>query len=120
MKAEDHFQKAVRLDESQNQLDPVTAGELVIEGCYMAAHHHIEASAEWLGGAHAQSHAHKDNVRLLRVSKAPKAVSDAWNNLEVLRPGGIYGKQPDRDAGIKARAELKTIRDWAEAAQPHP
>jgi predicted nucleotidyltransferase len=42
MKAEDHFQKALRLDEAQSQLDPAHYSELIIEGCYMAAHHYIE------------------------------------------------------------------------------
>lgn len=62
MKAGDHYQKGLRLEEGQHQLDVVTAVELVIEGCYMAAHHYIEAGAEWLGVPHPQSHAHKDNI----------------------------------------------------------
>lgn len=49
MKAEDHLQKGQRLEEAQQQLDVTTAVELMIEGCYMAAHHFIEAGAEWLG-----------------------------------------------------------------------
>ena len=120
MKAEDHFQKALRLEEAQQQLDVVMAVELVIEGCYMAAHHYIEAGAEWLGCPHPQSHAHKDNIRLLRQAKAPQVVMDAWNVLDVLRPGGIYGKQPDQDAGPKAQDALRVIKDWAESVQPHP
>lgn len=58
--------------------------------------------------------------RLLSQAKALSVVSDAWNVLEVLRPGGIYGKQPDRDAGIKAQEALKVIKDWAEGVRPHP
>lgn len=119
MKAEDHFQKGARLEEAQQQLDVITAVELVIEGCYMAAHHYIEAGTEWLGVPHPQSHAHKDNIRLLRQAKAPQAVIDAWNDLDVLRPGGIYGKQPDRTAGPQARTDLKIVKDWAETLRPH-
>ncbi len=46
MNAESHFQKAQRLERGQQQLNPKDYGELVIEGCYMAAHHYIEAGAE--------------------------------------------------------------------------
>lgn len=120
MKAEDHFQKGLRLEEAQAQVDAITGVELIIEGCYMAAHHYIEAGTEWLGVPHPQSHAHKDNIRLLRQAKAPQTVIDAWNVLDVLRPGGIYGKQPDRDAGTKAQDALRIIKDWTEGTQPHP
>ncbi len=120
MKAEDHFQKAVRIEEGKNQLDPGLYGELIIEGCYMAAHHYVEAGAEWLGVPHPQSHAHKDNIRLLRQAKAPQVVIDAWNDLDVLRPGGIYGKQPDPMAGPQARTDLKVVKDWVETVRPHP
>ena len=115
MKAEDHFQKALRLDAGQNQLDPTHYSELIIEGCYMAAHHYIEAGAEWRGIAHPQSHAHKANTKLLTQSSAPQPVYNAWHDLEVLRPGGIYGKVPDEGSGEKARAGLQLIKDWAEA-----
>jgi hypothetical protein len=120
MKAEDHFQKATRIEEGQSQLDPGLYGELIIEGCYMAAHHYIEAGAEWLGVPHPQSHAHKDNIRLLRQAKAPQAVIDAWNDLDVLRPGGIYGKRPDLTAGPQARTDLKIVKDWVETTRPRP
>ncbi len=63
MKAEDHFQKALRLDAGQSQLDAAHYSELIIEGCYMAAHHYIEAGAEWRGIPHPQAHAHKDEIR---------------------------------------------------------
>jgi hypothetical protein len=120
MKAEDHFQKAQRLEKGQHQLDPVHYGELVIEGCYMAAHHYIEAGTEWRGVSHPQAHAHKDNVRLLKQANAPNTVQDAWRTLETLRPSGIYGKEPDELAGAKAQAALQVIKDWAEEARPHP
>lgn len=120
MNAEKHFQKAQRLEQGQNQLDPVHHGELVIEGCYMAAHHYIEAGAEWRGVAHPQAHAHKDNTRLLKQANAPDSIQDAWRTLETLRPSGIYGKEPDESAGATAQASLQVIKGWTEEARPHP
>ncbi len=119
MNAEKYFQKAQRLEQGQSQLDPVHYGELVIEGCYMAAHPYIEAGAEWRGIPHPQAHAHKDNTRLLKQARAPDAIQDAWRTLETLRPGGIYGKEPDKSAGATAQAALQIIKDWAEGARPH-
>ena len=119
MKAEDHFQKALRFDEGQSQLDPTHHSELIIEGCYMAAHHYIEAGAEWRGIAHPQRHAHKDNIRLLNQAGAPEAVSEAWRNLESLRPGSIYGGHINGTSSAEARKALKTIKEWAEAVRPH-
>ncbi len=119
MKAEDHFQKALRLDEAQSQLDPAHYSELIIEGCYMAAHHYIEAGTEWQGIPHPQKHAHKDNVRLLKQANASNAIQESWRTLETLRPGGIYGKEPDESAGEKARTALQIIKSWAEEVRPH-
>jgi hypothetical protein len=86
----------------------------------MAAHHLLLAGAEWRGFAHAQSHAHKDNAGLLsRQVKAPLEVQKAWNRLDAMRPGSIYGTRSSGTEGAEARADVKIIKDWAEEARPH-
>jgi hypothetical protein len=91
MKAEAHYQKGQRLAATQAKLDPATDWESIIEGCYMAAHNYVLAGAEWLGQAHQQSHKHQQNPRLLTQAAAPKAVRDAWESLDILRAGNVYG-----------------------------
>ncbi|GEM_PF-3300629 len=45
MNADKHFQKGERFERSQMKLDPVEDSEVVIEGCYMAAHDYLLAGA---------------------------------------------------------------------------
>lgn len=121
MKADKHFQKGERFERSQLKLDPAEDAEVLIESCYMAAHHYLLAGLEWRGIAHPQSHAHKDNAGLLsRHAKAPLEVQDAWKLLDDMRPGSIYGTHGDAASAIQARTALKTVRDWTEVAKPHP
>lgn len=121
MNAAKHYQKGLRFDRSQLKLDPIEDSEALVESCYMAAHHFLLAGAEWRGFAHAQSHAHKDNAGLLsRQAKAPQAVQDAWSLLDNMRPGSIYGARSGGAEGPEAQKALKTIKDWAEEARPHP
>jgi hypothetical protein len=65
MKAGVHFDKAERIATTQSSLDPAIDLESIVELCYMSVHHYILASTEWAGVTHFQSHAHRDNPRLM-------------------------------------------------------
>jgi hypothetical protein len=119
MKAEKHFEVGGNLEADQSVLNPAANWRLIVEGCYMAAHHYILAGAEWRGIAHPQSHGHAANAGILRQAGAPPEIGDAWHKLDYdLRPGQVYGRQPDGEASEEARAALKVIKDWAEEARP--
>ncbi len=118
MKAEKHFQKGSRFERTQAKLELEEDWETIIEACYMAAHHYIEAGSEWLGVTHPQAHAHRDNIALLKQASAPSEVQDAWRNLELLRPGSIYGSHISGTGSSEARDALKTIKEWVETVHP--
>jgi hypothetical protein len=118
MKAEAHFQKGKRMATAQAKLDPATDWESIVEGCYMAAHNFVLAGAEWLGQAHQQSHVHRQNVGLLQRSGAPQPVRTAWDRLEVLRAGNVYGGHTNGTASAEARDRLQVIQGWATALRP--
>ncbi len=121
MNADKHFQKGERFERSQMKLDPVEDSEVVIEGCYMAAHNYLLAGAGWRGFTHPQSHAHSENAGLLsRQVKAPPEIQKAWNRLDAMRPGSVYGSRSGGMEGAEARANLKIIKDWPEEARPRP
>jgi hypothetical protein len=84
----------------------------------MSAHHYILAGTEWVGVTHFQGHAHRDNPRLMKQAQTPQDVVHAWEELEILRSGYIYGAKSDVSAGNQARDHLKTITDWAKALHP--
>jgi hypothetical protein len=92
--------------------------ESIIELCYMSAHHYILAGTEWAGTAQFQSHAHRDNPRLMKQAQTPQDVVRAWEALEIFRSGYIYGAKSDVVAANQARDHLKTIIDWAKALHP--
>lgn len=118
MKADAHYAKGQRLDATQAKLDPATDWESIIEGCYMSAHNYLLAGAEWLGFVHAQSHMHRENANLLKKASAPQQVREAWDRLEVLRAGNVYGARTNGIASADARNRLRIIADWA--AMSHP
>jgi hypothetical protein len=120
MNAEKHFQKGARFERTQAKLELADDWETIIEACYMASHHYIEAGAEWLGVPHPQAHAHRDNISLLKNANAPSEVQDSWRNLELLRPGSIYGSRTSGTGSTEARDALKLIKEWAEKARPSP
>ncbi|HEX6123311.1 MAG TPA: hypothetical protein VFY89_09120 [Ktedonobacterales bacterium] len=103
---------------TQAKLAPATDWEIVVESCYMAAHNFIVAGAEWTGVPHPQSHKHAANVSLLQRAAAPQDVREAWDQLEVLRAGNIYGGHTDPAAADEARQYLATIQRWASAKKP--
>jgi len=105
MKAEVHYDKAQRLSQTQAILDPAQHYESIVELCYMSTHHYILAGTEWVGTPHHQSHAHRDNARLLKAA-APQAILDAWNDLEKYRAGYIYGAKDDITVCNDARQAL--------------
>lgn len=118
MKADAHLAKGERLAATQAQLDPATSWEGIVELCYMSAHHLILAGSEWAGTAHAQSHAHRENVRLFKQAAAPSEVAEAWDHLETLRAGNVYGAKTNGTASSQARAYLQIIADWAHSLRP--
>lgn len=118
MKADAHHAKGGRLAAAQAKLDPATDWESIVEGCYMAAHNFVLAGTEWLGISHSQNHMHKENVRLLRLANAPQPVREAWNSLDILRAGNVYGARTNGVASAEARTHLQTIRDWAASLHP--
>ncbi len=120
MNAEKHFQKGTRFERTQAKLELADDWETIIEACYMASHHYIEAGTEWHGVAHPQAHAHRDNISLLKKANAPSEVQDAWRNLELLRPGSIYGSHTTGTGSSEAREALKLIKEWVEKVRPSP
>jgi hypothetical protein len=121
MKADTHFEVGGNLDADQSVLDPAKNWRLIVEGCYMAAHHYLLAGAEWRGVSHPQNHAHAANAGILRKAGAPAEVQNAWQHLDYdLRPGRVYGRQLNGTASAEARDALKLIKDWAAAARPSP
>ncbi len=118
MKADAHYDKAERLADAQTRLDPAQDWELIVEGCYMSAHHFVLAGAEWAGASHSQGHMHKDNVRLLKQAGASQPVQDAWNQLEILRAGSVYGARANGTASARARDGLRAVREWATNLHP--
>lgn len=118
MKAETHFLKGERMAMTQAKLMPTPDWESIVENCYMAAHNFILAGAEWAGVTHPQSHKHTANAGLLRQAAAPQSVQDAWNQLDVLRAGNVYGGQTNPAAGDEARQYLARIQQWATAKKP--
>ena len=118
MNAEAHYQKGQQLAATQAKLDPATDWEGIIEGCYMAAHDYVLAGAEWLGQAHQQSHEHQQNPRLLTQAAAPKAVRDAWESLDILRAGNVYGGHTNGAASAEARLDMQTTVNWATGLRP--
>lgn len=110
--------KGERLAAAQIKLDPATDWESIVEGCYMSAHNFVLAGAEWSGTSHSQSLMHKENVRLLKQANAPQPVQDAWDKLEILRAGNIYGSRTNGVASAQAREYLRIIRDWAVSLHP--
>jgi hypothetical protein len=118
MKADAHYDKAERLTEAQARLDAGRDWELIVEGCYMSAHNFVLAGTEWPGVAHSQGHMHKENVRLLKQAAAPSEVQDAWNQLEVLRAGNVYGARTNGTASSSARAHLQKLTQWATSVRP--
>jgi hypothetical protein len=62
----------------------------------------VLAGVEWMGANHSQSHMHKLNVHLLNQVGAPQTVRDAWEKLEVLRVGNVYGARTNGTASAQA------------------
>ena len=118
MKAEAHYDKGRRIAATQAKLDPAADWETIVECCYMSAHHLLLAGTEWTGTAHPQSHAHRENVRLLKQAGAPQTVRDAWDKLEILRAGNVYGARTNGAASADARRHQETISDWAVGLHP--
>lgn len=118
MKADAHLAKGERIAATQAHLDPATSWESIVELCYMSAHHLVLAGTEWAGVTHAQSHAHRENVRLLKQAAVPLAVADAWDRLETLRAANVYGAKTNGTASAQARVYLQTILDWTRASHP--
>ena len=118
MNADRHFEKGEAFEASQAKLDSASNAELVVDGCYYAAHHFVLAGTEWRGVAHKQSHPHGKNPELLNDAGAPEAVSDAWDALERLRSGYVYGGRTAGTGGADARDALATIKTWVTAARP--
>jgi len=118
MKAEQHFQKALRFEKTQSGLEPATDWESIIELGYMAAHHFLIAGADWRSGTHPSTHAHGLNPKLLRDLNASAEVQKAWSDFDVLRSGNVYGGRTNGAGSAQARLCLKIIKEWAEAAHP--
>ncbi len=118
MKAEKHFQKGERFEQAQARLDPAPDWESIIEICYMAAHHYLIAGVDWRTGTHPSTHAHSANANLLKQLGAPGEVQKAWDDLDVLRSGGVYGARTNGVASAQARSCLAIIKVWVEAARP--
>lgn len=118
MNADAHFDKARRLAAAQTKLDPTTDWESIVEGCYMSAHNFVLAGVEWSGASHSQSHMHKFNARLLNQVGAPQPVRQAWDNLETLRAGNVYGARTNGTVSAEARDHLKVIEVWATGLHP--
>lgn len=51
---------------------------------------------------HSQSHMYKLNVHLLNQVGAPQPVCDAWEKLEVLSAGNVYGARTNGTASAQA------------------
>jgi hypothetical protein len=118
MDAEKHVQKAQRFEATQAKLDPATDWETILEDCFLAAHHYLMAGLDWRGQPHPSTHAHSTNPRLLRQASAPEPVFQAWQQLDRMRSGSIYGGKSNGVASAQARDFLKTIREWAVSARP--
>jgi hypothetical protein len=114
--ADRHFDKGESFERQQAKLDDVSDVELIIAGCYFAAHHFICAGADWHGQPHPQTHSHGSNAGLLRRSAAPNEVELAWGTLERLRAGSVYGGKPGSSS--EARAKLAVLKAWVEAGRP--
>ena len=78
MNADRHFAKAEGFERSQVKLDPTADQDLVVEGCYFAAHHYICAGSDWHGVQRPDNHAHGRNPALLKRAGAPQDVINAW------------------------------------------
>lgn len=84
----------------------------------MSAHNFVLAGVEWMGASHSQSHMHKFNARLLKQVGAPQPVQSAWEDLEILRAGNVYGARINGTVSAQARSYLKLIENWASALHP--
>jgi len=71
-----------------------------------------------MGASHSQSHMHKFNARLLKQVGAPQPVQSAWDDLEILRAGNVYGSRTNGIVSAQARSLLKIVEDWASALRP--
>jgi hypothetical protein len=118
MQADVHFEKGVRFEHSQAKLFPEEDWELAIEGCYYAAFQIVLAGCQWRGVRHSDNHSHAEARNLLTQASAPSEVSAAWNELEAVRAGRVYGKQPDSGECERSRIRVQVIKSWALAAQP--
>ena len=118
MQADVHFAKGERFETAQAKLEPVTDWELAIEGCYYAAFQYILAGSLWRGVSHSDSHPHAEAMKLLTQSKAPPEVLTAWSELETVRSGRVYGKQPDGGECERSRDRVRRIKVWALSAHP--
>lgn len=118
MNAQTHYEKAERLASAQMKLDPATDWESIVEGCYMSVHNYVLAGAEWSGVQRQQNHMHKQNVGLLQSAGAPQTVRDAWDRLEVLRAGNVYGARTNGVASAQARDKLEIVKQWAAGLRP--
>lgn len=118
MDPEKHFQKAQRFEATQAKLDPATDWETILDGCFLAAHHYLMAGFDWHGQPHPSTHAHSANPRLLRQVGAPDEVKKAWEDLDRMRSGGVYGGRSNGVASAEARAALNFIKAWVQAARP--
>lgn len=118
MNAERHYAKGEEFEASQAKLDIVDDVSLLVEGCYFAAHHFIAAGVEWRGISHPQSHPHGQNIALLKQAGASQAILDAWNMLERVRSGNVYGGKTNGTTATQARTSLADIKVWAVLARP--
>lgn len=118
MNAERHFAKGEEFEASQAKLDASDDVSLLVEGCYFAAHHFIAAGVDWRGISHPQNHPHGQNIALLKQSGAPQSVLDAWNILERVRSGNVYGGKTNGTTASQARSSLAGIKAWTALAHP--
>lgn len=119
MKAQDHYDKALRMQSQQVALDALNFSEIIIDVAHVAAHHAICAALEWLGDdPQGWGHAHGKFAGHLKGVQAPREVLEAWNQLERLRTKSFYGGATTSDEATEARGHLAAIQAWAQGLHP--
>ena len=119
MKAQDHYDKALRMQSQQVALDALNFSEIIIDVAHVAARHAICAALEWPGDdPQGWRHAHGKFAGHLKGVQAPREVLEAWTQLERLRTKSFYGGATTFDEATEARGHLAAIQAWAQGLHP--
>ncbi len=123
MKALDHYQKAVQLEQRATQsLSAPEDADLLVSAFQAAAHHYICAGLEWLGHDPQQyGHLHSKHAVNMKAAAVDQPVINAWLAIENARNKAFYGTGATPAQVSEARRHLADLRAWADGLRSlHP